>query len=56
LINLLPNGTLCIIDGLTAADETNLTLNVCARGLRNVNLASGLGLHLLDGFTTLFKR
>jgi hypothetical protein len=42
LIDLFPNSSLCIINGLSGSDEADLALDVSARRLRNVDLATSL--------------
>lgn len=52
LIHLIPDGLFGIVDGLTRANEADLTLDIGTGGLGDVDLTAGLRLHLFDSFTT----
>ena len=43
--------TFCRFDSLSTSDEADFSLNVAATGWRNVDLASSMILHVLDGLS-----
>lgn len=49
-VDFIHNGALCGFDGTPGTDETDITLDVAAVGLGDVDLAAGGLLHVFDCF------
>lgn len=54
-IHLVPDCSFGIFDGLPSTNQADLALDVGPRRLGNIDLASGRGLHILDGLAA-FKQ